>query len=72
MRGVIKAGREVKKALIGWKNDNPRRKGETLVQYRKRARQNLEKNFQTKYGDMPQWFELLIAIMKILLPLILI
>lgn len=72
VRELRKAKSEVTAAVKAWKIDNPRRAGETLAQYRRRAQSALQAEFGTRYGDADwsSWLKIILEVLKMILPLL--
>lgn len=71
LKDFRRAKAEVTAALKEWKATHPRKQGESLAAYRKRAKADLERQFSSDYAgaDWSQWQQIIMEFLKILLPL---
>lgn len=71
LKDFRRAKAEVTAAVKEWRAANPRKQNETLAAYRKRAKAALEKQFSSDYAgaDWSQWLQLIMEILKLILPL---
>ena len=66
------AAKIVREGVADWTAENPRKAGESKAAYRKRCRDALESQFRGEYGDWTAFFEMIMQLLQILLPLLIV
>ena len=74
IRDIRKAKAAAMQAVKDWKAANPRKQGESLAAYRKRAKAGIEAALTNQYGgaDWSGFLQIVMEFLKVLLPLLIV